>query len=217
MAEKRLIWVIIIAFLLFGLVLFPSSTMAAEGNKDLVDLSEFIPDLIVEIKYATTDNFTGIVLYESEKAKLRKPVAEKLKNAQRQFREMGYSLKVWDAYRPPEVQFKLWEIQPDARFLVNPTKGFSNHSRGTAIDVTLVDNNGNELPMPSEFDFFGKEANRDYSEVTPGKAANAKLLEKVMVKNGFTSIWNEWWHFDDAGSKQYPVIEKYEGSFNSYF
>jgi len=95
---------------------------------------------------------------------------------------------------------------PDSRYVVNPHKGFSYHSKGVTVDLTLVDFTGQELIMPSSFDDFSPLSNRDYSDVSAKQAANAQLLESIMIKHGFESIFSEWWHFTDIDKDQYGVI-----------
>ena len=175
--------------------------------QDMVALEEFIPDIKIDLKYATTDNFTGEVIYDDHTAYLRRGTAEKLKAAQAEFKAKGYSLKIWDAYRPPSAQFKLWEKFPDARFVINPHQGFSYHSRGVAVDVTLVDNKGKQLLMPTGFDDFTEKANRDFNDVSEEAAKNALFLEQIMKKHGFDSIFYEWWHFVDNDREKYPVYD----------
>lgn len=174
---------------------------------DMVNLAEFIPEIQIDLRYATPNNFTGAIIYEDDIAYLRRGTAEKLKAAQAEFVTHGYTIKVWDAYRPPAAQFKLWEKVPDARFVINPHKGYSYHSRGVAVDVTLVDEKGREVIMPTGFDDFTARANRDYSDLDQETAANARFLEEIMVKHGFSSIYYEWWHFIDSDKDKYPVYE----------
>ncbi len=183
------------------------------ASTDMVDIQKYIPGINVDLKYSTDDNVYGKAIYEMKKAYLRRGTAEKLKAAQAELKATGLSLKVWDAYRPPAAQFKLWEIMPDRRFVVNPYEGFSYHSRGVAIDLTLVDNEGRELQMPSGFDDFSARADRDYGDVSSIQMNNAKLLEEVMVHNGFSSIYYEWWHFTDKKRDQYQVLEADEFEF----
>lgn len=148
------------------------------------------------MKYATTDNFTRKKLYDSPQALLRRGSADKLKKVADEVAKNGFLLKLWDAYRSPSAQFKMWNLVPDSNYVANPYKGYSNHSRGSAIDLTLVDLEGNEITMPTGFDNFTAAAART------NENANAKYLEKVMVKYGFKPLATEWWHFDD--------IENYE-------
>lgn len=179
---------------------------AAVSKQDMVNLEEFIPGIEIDLLYATENNVYGQKIYSISKAYLRRGTALKLRAAQQKLQSRGYSLKIWDAYRPPEAQFKLWEVMPDARFVVNPYKGYSYHSRGVAVDLTIVDQKGNELPMPSGFDDFTARADRDYSDVSSLQAQNACLLQEVMEETGLKSIYYEWWHFVDVDRDQYPVL-----------
>lgn len=145
----------------------------------------------LDLKYATTNNFTHRKLYDNPKALLRRGSAEKLKKVADEVATKGYLLKIWDTYRSPETQHKMWKFVPDARYVANPYKGYSNHSRGSAIDLTLVDFKGKEIIMPTGFDDFTPAAAR------VNENANAKYLEKIMVKYGFKPLATEWWHFDD--------------------
>lgn len=174
---------------------------------DFVDVRKYIPDVAVELRYATKNNITKKVLYENTNTYLRKGTADKLKEANNQFKKLGYRIKIWDAYRPTAVQRILWNKVGDNRYIANPNSG-SIHNRGAAVDITLVDKNGKEIPMPTDFDGFSKLADKNYSDVDKEKVKNAKLLESVMVKYGFKSIYTEWWHFDDKDWKNYPLVDK---------
>lgn len=177
------------------------------GKNDLVNVNQYIPGIKIDMRYASDNNVYGQKIYDDDTAYLRKGTVDKLTKVQEQLNSQGYGLKVWDAYRPPRAQFKLWEVCPDSRYVANPYKGYSNHSRGCAVDVTLLDKDGKEIEMPSSFDEFGSRADRDYRDVSQTAAANAKLLEDVMTQNGFTTIATEWWHFEDSDKKIYDVVE----------
>lgn len=172
---------------------------------DMVDLRDYIPGIQIELVYATENNVYKKPIYDSDQALLRRGTAEKLKKAQQTLQSQGYSLKIWDAYRPPQAQYRLWEVMPDRRYVIDPNQGFSNHSRGAAVDVTLVDLTGQELFMPTGFDNFTAQADRDYRDISQVQADNARLLEKAMVDSGFSSIFYEWWHFNDTDLGQYSV------------
>jgi len=159
----------------------------AAKNTDFVSLAEYIPSLLIDLPYAGTDNFTHNKLYDKNVAYLRKGTADKLKRAVEELNQAGYHVRIWDAYRPPAVQFKLWSIVSDATYVANPWIGYSDHSRGSAVDLT-IDN----LPMPTGFDDFTNRASRS------NQNDNAKLLESVMVKHGFVPLATEWWHFTDS-------------------
>ena len=170
---------------------------------DFVNVKDYISDIYIELKYNTEDNFTGQKIYDFSEAYLRYGTVKKLLCVQNDLQELGLSLKIWDAFRPTEAQFDLWEVCPNSIYVANPNKGFSSHSRGNTVDITLVDSEGNELVMPTEFDDFSKLADRDYSDCTKQAATNAKLLEQIMTDNGFKPYFGEWWHFTDLD--EYPV------------
>jgi D-alanyl-D-alanine dipeptidase len=178
------------------------------SKEDMVILQDYIPQIEIDLIYATDQNIYGRKIYDNNVAWLRRGTADKLKAAQAECSQRGYTIKVWDAYRTPQAQFKLWEAMPDARYVVDPNQGFSYHSRGVALDLTLVDQDGQELLMPSVFDDLSQRANRDYRGIDPLAIANAKLLEKIMLKHGFLSIYYEWWHFADAERDQYGVVDQ---------
>ena len=125
---------------------------------------------------------------------------KKLILVQDELREQGLYIKIWDGFRPPYAQFRLWEVCPNPTYVANPTNGFSSHSRGNTVDITLVDENGVELEMPTEFDDFSKKADRNYNDCSKEAAKNAKLLEDIMERHGFKPYSSEWWHFSDKQS-----------------
>lgn len=177
-------------------------------NRTLVVLSDYLPEIPVELKYATTDNFTGQVIYGFQECYVRYGTAAKLAEVQADLSELGLSLKIWDAFRPVSAQYALWEICPDRRYVADPRKGFSNHSRGNTVDVTMVDSQGREVVMPTGFDDFTPMADRDYSDCPADAASNAMLLEILMEKHGFSGYKGEWWHFTDTD--EYPVEETFQ-------
>ncbi len=167
-------------------------------DTDFVRVTDYIPNVITELKYHTHDNFTGQVIYEFEDVFLRYGTVRKLQAVVQELEQQGLGIKIWDGFRPVSAQFKLWEICPNSTYVANPNKGYSNHSRGFAVDLTLVDSRGEELEMPTGFDDFSARADRDYSDCTQVQTANAQLLEAVMEKHGFQGYWGEWWHFNDT-------------------
>jgi D-alanyl-D-alanine dipeptidase len=184
----------------------PSLAQLKPEDTLLVDIKSINPRIIVDIKYATDDNFTGRKLYEVNRFFLRKYVAIKLDSVQRELEKMGLGLKVWDCYRPLSVQKILWSIVPDERYVANPAKG-SKHNRGTAVDLTLVDSLGNELSMPTGYDDFTEKAHRDYSELPDSIIKNRELLEDIMKKYGFIPLPTEWWHFDDENWRKFSILD----------
>ena len=174
------------------------------ADADFVRVKEYIPDIEVELMYATDRNFTGKVIYDFTEAWLRYGTVKKLAQVQESLRQQGYRLKIWDGFRPVSAQFKLWEAYPDAEFVADPRRGFSSHSRGNTVDVTLVDMDGGYVEMPTGFDDFSEKAHRDYSWIEdPAVAEHVKLLESAMVSCGFDPYVNEWWHYSDLD--EYPV------------
>lgn len=167
------------------------------SEEDFVRIKDYIPDIVVDLKYASADNFTGSVIYDFSDAYLRYGTVKKLANVQNELKRSGMGLKIWDAYRPVSAQFRLWEICPDPTYVADPTTGWSSHSRGNTVDVTLVFSNGTEAEMPTGFDDFSHYADRDYSDCGETAAANAQLLERIMTENGFQPYVGEWWHFSD--------------------
>jgi len=164
---------------------------------DFVRVRDYIPDIVVELKYATAGNFSNSVVYDFTEAYLRYSTVLKLMDVQAELREQGVKLKIWDAFRPLDAQEKLWYAKPDPNYVSNPWNGTNSHSRGHTLDVTLVDASGKELEMPSGFDEFTEFGDRDYSDCTDVAAKNAKLLQDTMEKHGFTGLQTEWWHFTE--------------------
>lgn len=184
-----------------------ANTVASDPKKELVDLADFIPNVVLDIRYATTNNFTGERIYELPMAYARRPVAEGLRKAQREFNALGLGLKIFDAYRPYGATVKFYEVYRDTTYVASPYRG-SRHNRGCAVDVTLIDlRSGEELRMPTAYDSF----NRNAWPSTPIKddeaRKNRELLIKVMQKYGFRVNSSEWWHFDFIGYRKYEILD----------
>lgn len=177
-------------------------------GENLVDIQEINPDITLDIRYATANNFLKVKLYSVPRCLLRTSVAEKLSRVQEQLQHRGLGLKVFDCYRPLSVTRKMWEALPDPRYVANPARG-SRHNRGAAVDLTLVDARGNELEMPTDFDDFTDRAARDYegSDVSNQARQNSQLLESVMTQQGFIPLITEWWHFDAENWQDYPLLD----------
>lgn len=179
----------------------------SDANLKLIDLEKFIPKIVLDIRYATTNNFTGEKIYNQAKAYAITPVANALKQAQVEFRKHGYGIKIFDAYRPYAATVKFYEVYPDTNFVASPYRG-SRHNRGCAIDMTLVDlQTGKELKMPTGYDAFVREARPDSPVQDEEVKRNRALLIDVMSKQGFRVNSAEWWHFDFAGYQKYPVLD----------
>ena len=177
-------------------------------DSELVCVTDYLPDLFVELRYATDDNFTGQAIYDFSDAWLRYGTVKKLQTARGILEESGYSMKIWDAYRPAEAQFSLWEAMPDARFVANPEFGYSTHSSGGTVDLTVVSRDGSPLELPSDFDEFSLRADRDYRDVSETAERNARILEQAMQEAGFVPYSGEWWHFSDEDVYPYEDLEQ---------
>ena len=177
-------------------------------DTDFVLVTDYLPTVAVDLKYATSDNFTGSVIYDFSSAYLRYGTVQKLQAVMEDLDAAGYTLKIWDAFRPTAAQFKLWEVCPDPMYVSDPHQGFSSHSRGNTLDVTLLRSDGSAVEMPTGFDDFSALADRDYSDVPSPAADNARYLETVMTEHGFRPYQGEWWHFSDTDS--YEVDQTFQ-------
>ena len=167
-------------------------------DTDIVSVSKYIPTIKLDMRYATTNNFTWQKIYENSDATLRYWTIKKLKKAQDELNKQWYSIKIWDAYRPQSAQERLRSVRPDSTLVAPPKKG-SAHTKWNTVDITLVKSDWTEIPMPSEFDDDNKKRiDRDYNDLTSEQRANAKILEDAMKKAGFVWYSKEWWHYSDS-------------------
>lgn len=174
---------------------------------NLVNARVIQPPMLQEVRYATTYNFTGQVLYPFPAVFVHKDVAAALQNIQKELAAEGLGLKIYDGYRPLSVQAAMWKAVPDERYVSDPTKSRGRHTRGVAVDVTLVDSKGNELKMPTTYDDFTEKAHRDSNLWSPEERENSQKLETVMKKHGFVPFPYEWWHFDFRDWAKYPPLD----------
>ena len=178
-----------------------------EPDKELVELKRFIPGLKLDIRYATTNNFTHYVLYKQARAFARKPVAEALKQVEAELKIKGLGLKIYDAYRPYDVTVKFYEIAHDTNFVADPRKG-SRHNRGCAIDLTVIElKTGKELDMPTGFDSFSPKAAAGYMELPAQQLHNRDILKNAMESHGFKIFRTEWWHYDFNGWQNFQILD----------
>jgi len=176
-------------------------------EKELVDLEHYIPGLVLDIRYATTNNFTGERIYDHAKAYARRPVADALKEVQAELKKDGLGIKIFDAYRPYKATVKFYEVYRDTTYVASPYKG-SRHNRGCALDLTLIElKTGAELKMPTGYDSFTKQAWPTTSVADPVVRKNRQRLIEVMEKHGFRVNSSEWWHFDFNGWKNFEVLD----------
>ena len=154
-------------------------------------------DVILDIKYATENNFTGKKIYNSSKVFLHENAAKKLLIASQYAKNLGYKIKIFDAFRPLDVQQSLYEQINDERYVSNPVTGVATHTRGVAVDLTLVDIHGDELDMGTEFDSFDDRAHQspDIPNLSQNVLCNRIILAGIMSIAGFTPLSTEWWHY----------------------
>lgn len=173
----------------------------------MLDIASEIPGIALDIRYATTNNFTGVVMYPEARAFARKPVVEALKNVQAELNAQGLGLKIYDAYRPYATTLKFYEVYPDTNYVAAPWKG-SRHNRGCAIDLTIIElQSGAELELPTPYDDFTEKAWHKYSELSEEALKNRALLKDVMTRHGFEIFDSEWWHYDFSGWKSYELMD----------
>ncbi|KAB8305285.1 D-alanyl-D-alanine dipeptidase [Erwinia endophytica] len=171
----------------------------------LVDLAQAFPLLAIDMKYATADNICGRPIYCEDRCLLHPDAAAALEKSIHIAELAGYRLLVYDAYRPQQAQHHLWQACPDPAYVVEVSQG-SNHSRGTAIDVTLIDNEGRVLDMGAGFDEMHPRSQPYYPGLSHETHRNRLLLNAIMFGGGFTGIATEWWHFELTDSLHYPLL-----------
>lgn len=209
--------VLTVAIVFAGNIAETEKKMVSVG---LTDVRSINKKIIVALAYSTTQNFMQQNVYgDLKKAYLQKEVAVKLGKAQTllEKKKAGYRLKVFDAARPRFIQYQMWDLvkgTPQQQYVADPQFG-SMHNYAGSVDLTIVDNKGNELDMGTPFDFFGDLAQPQYEDkflkdgmLSQSQIDNRKLLRSVMVEAGFTPLVNEWWHFD--GFPKAVVKQKYE-------
>lgn len=150
--------------------------------------------ILLDLRYATTDNFVNEAMYDCGRCFFRPVVARALLAAHQELRQRGLGLKFFDCYRPGPIQWKLWNKVPDPRYVADPKVG-SVHGRGGAADLTIVDSLGRELDMGVPFDYFGAEGYHDYRELPAEVLANRQLLRETMARHQMMHIRTEWWHY----------------------
>ena len=180
------------------------------GRKDepMVDLAKVYPKIPIGLRYASHVNITGNPIYPTNaRCFVRQSVADRLERARLYLRQHGANIKVWDAYRPSWAQKVLWDAIRDPRYIGDPKRGGSLHSWGAAVDVTLVNEYGRELEMPSDFDVFTDAAKTLYDGKDPVVRRHVRLLQKAMTAAGFLMLYDEWWHFVARDYREFGPVE----------
>lgn len=175
---------------------------------ELIDIRLVIPGIEVYQIFGTEENFTGNVLYTRSVPVLQTATAKKLKKAFNIFKQDGYTIKIYDCYRPKSVQFILYDIVKNSSYIANPYKSASNHNRAAAVDMTLIGPDGVELDFPTPMHTFNSLANRgSRREWTEEQRKNVEYMTEVMVSCGFKTINSEWWHFSDNDYLSFMVLD----------
>lgn len=200
-------WSFAVLLAMVGLGGLPVAASLRCRGEDLVSLLELSPRPLVELRYASPYNFLGATLYPALQPQLRCPVAMALQQVQQDLAAEGLGLKIWDAYRPLAVQQRMWDAIRDPRYVSDPAVNAGRHTRGTAVDVTLVDRRGRELPMPTDFDDFSEAAHQGAAGISAERVRHAVLLRRAMERRGFSAFPTEWWHFDWKDWQMLPVVD----------
>jgi D-alanyl-D-alanine dipeptidase len=194
-----------------ALLVIANLSRAAEqpAAPELVEIRKIDPTIIVDLRYASERNLTHRALYpENTPALVRPSVAERLVAAQKFLRDHGFGLKIWDAYRPLRAQRLLWQLAPNGSYVADPKSSVgSMHTRGVAVDATLVDKSGHDVPMPTDFDDFTPAAMHVYRGDDAVVRSNLNMLQRAMARSGFYGLRTEWWHFAAEDWGKYSPIE----------
>ena len=186
-------------------VYFNFTTEMISQNK-LINLSSLSSEFSYEIRYATPNNFIGETLYDCAVCLLQSEVADVLLKANIYFCEKGYRIKLYDCYRPLDVQKRMWEKVPRPTYVANPYEKGSIHNKGAAVDITIETLDGCFVDMGCDYDFFGREAHIDSYNFSEKILANRKLLIDGMRMFGFNTVRTEWWHFSYKKNWSYPTL-----------
>ena len=201
-------------------VALASSPSVEEGpfrESELVELTSLDSTIMLDIRYATTNNFMNAVFYEDSRAFLQGPAADAVVRAHHALATYGYGLLIHDGYRPWYVTKMFWDATPthQREFVANPASG-SRHNRGAAVDLTLYDLvTGEAIPMPSSYDEFSHRAYADYPGGTARQRWHRELLRQVMESEGFTVNSGEWWHFDYRDWREYGIQNEVFGEISA--
>jgi D-alanyl-D-alanine dipeptidase len=193
-----------------GLLAVAPASAPPEGKKlePLVEVSFAVPDAVVDLRYATADNFMRRRVYPTaSRCLLLAPAAARLAQASERLRAVGFRLKVYDAYRPLSVQWELWKVAPRVGFVANPRTG-SHHNRGAAVDVTLVTLDGGTVEMPTDYDAFTKAAHHAYAGGTERSRRHRGVLRQAMEAEGFRRNPMEWWHYELPDAVHFPLRDE---------
>ncbi len=184
------------------------NSIATDTNKRMVNILNCLPGIILDLRYATSNNFMKRKLYPHiHTTYLRSATIHALQNVAIELKKENLILKIFDAYRPYSVTEKMWEAVKDDRYAADPSKG-SGHNRGIAVDLTLVDiATRKDLPMGTGFDNFSDTAHTDFNALPAAILINRNILKTTMEKYGFISLDTEWWHFSLPDPSEYDLLD----------
>jgi D-alanyl-D-alanine dipeptidase len=182
-----------------------SSHSDNNSYRNLCLLTETSYSIILDLRYATENNITGTRIFHDSRCFLHKDALPLLERSVILAKAQGYHLKIFDAYRPSYVQQALWEYCPDANYVMPPERG-SAHTRGVAIDLTLVDSNGKDLDMGTPFDDLTPRSHHGAAAISAEAAANRYLLLGIMMSAGWDFYHYEWWHYQLFKARDYPLV-----------
>ena len=171
----------------------------------LVPITEADHGVVIDMMYASADNFTGKAIYSSKLCFLHPKAEAALRRAIDGATKLGLQIKIFDAFRPQSAQEALWAFAPDPDYIADPAKG-SNHTRGVAVDLTLLDAIGNELDMGTPVDTMTVVSHHFYLDLPVSVQVNRARLLMVMLEAGFVHHPNEWWHYQLPGAKDFELI-----------
>jgi D-alanyl-D-alanine dipeptidase/kynurenine formamidase len=206
---RRFVWVFLLVVTSLGAQETPPQEAGRLRKPDLVELTSVVPGLKLDVRYATSNNFTGRPVYTEGRAFLQRPAAEALARVQAALRGKGYGLVVFDGYRPWRVTKSFWDITPadKKRFVADPAKG-SKHNRWCAVDLSLVDlKTGRQIEMPGGYDEMSERSYPTYEGGTVAQREARDLLRAAMEQEGFFVYSHEWWHFDFKDWRAYPILD----------
>ncbi len=194
----------LLVFLIFQIGCAQEVEKGIVSDTTFVNLKNYSSDFVYDMRYATENNFLKAQVYDCSECYLRLKTINALIIASELAKQKGMKIKIFDCYRPLDIQKKMFAIVPNPTFVANPATG-SIHNRGGAVDITLVDYDGNDLAMGTDFDHFGVEAAHNYKNLPRKVLQNRKKLRKIMEASGFTTIASEWWHYNLYRSKKDAV------------
>jgi D-alanyl-D-alanine dipeptidase len=190
-------------------VKFYQNTVLTDSNKQMVDVKAMVPGIVLDLRYAGSNNFMRRSMYPGRvnTTYLRLPVARALAAVQKELKDRGMGLKIFDAYRPYSVTEKFWELVLNEKYVADPKKG-SGHNRGTAVDLTIIILPAKtELPMPTGFDNFTDTAHHSFMQLPFTLMENRKMLKDIMEKHGFKKMDTEWWHYSWADDQSFELMD----------